>query len=177
MRSIQQKGLSTRALHVFAVAAAISASTFTTAIAQTPPVPVTDSQERSLGIRVVHPIPSRTDQTLAFPAQIVIPTAQLWVVSAPVAGMVASLSVARGDHVAHGQTIAMMQSPNFVSLQREYLHAVEQQVLLEQQVRRNTQLAETKALAQRLLEASQTEARQASVAVAERRQMLRLNGM
>jgi hypothetical protein len=30
---------------VLAVAAAISASTFTTAIAQTPPVPVTDSQE------------------------------------------------------------------------------------------------------------------------------------
>jgi RND family efflux transporter MFP subunit len=91
--------------------------------------------------------------------------------------MVASLSVARGDHVVRGQIIALMQSPNFVSFQREYLHAVEQRVLLEQQARRNTQLAEIKGLAQRLAEASQTEARQASVAVAERRQMLRLSGM
>lgn len=126
---------------------------------------------------MVRPIPSRTDQTLALPAQIVIPTAQLWVVSAPVAGMVASLSVARGDHVARGQVVAMMQSPSFVSLQRDYLHAVEQQVMLDQQVRRNSNLADVQALAKRVLEASQTEARQASVAVAERRQMLRLSGM
>jgi RND family efflux transporter MFP subunit len=107
----------------------------------------------------------------------VIPTAQVWVVSAPIAGMVASLSVARGDHVARGQIVAIMQSPNFVSLQREYLHAVEQQVLLEQQLRRNTILADSQALAKRLLEASQTEARQGIIAVAERRQMLRLSGM
>jgi RND family efflux transporter MFP subunit len=149
----------------------------THATAQSPQVPVTDSQARSLGVRVVRPTASRTDQTLAFPAQIIVPTAQLWVVSAPVAGMVESLSVARGDHVMRGQTVASMQSPNFVSLQRDYLHAVEQQVLLEQQVRRNANLADAQAVAKRLVEASQTEARQASLAVAERRQMLRLSGM
>ena len=159
------------------VAAVVLAGTFTMAVAEAPQVPVSDSQARSLGIRVVHPIPSRTDQTLAFPAQIVIPTAQVWVVSAPIAGMVASLADARGDHVGHGQIVAVLQSPNFVSLQREYLHAIEQQALLEQQLRRNTTLADSQALAKRLLEASQTEARQAIIAVAERRQMLRLSGM
>lgn len=142
-----------------------------------PLVSITEAQSRSLGIRVTRPIPSMVDQTLAFPAQIVIPTAQLWAVNAPIAGMVDSLLVARGDHVVRGQIIATLQSSNFVSLQREYLHAVEQEVLLNQQVRRNTTLAKVQALAQRLLEASETEARQASVAVAECRQMLRLSGM
>ncbi len=140
-------------------------------------VSITDAQSHNLGIRVARPIASIADQTLAFPARIVIPTAQLWAVNAPIAGMVESLLVARGDHVVRGQVIATLQSSNFVSLQREYLHAVEQEVLLNQQVRRNTTLANVQALAQRLLEASETEARQATVAVAERRQMLRLSGM
>ena len=87
-------------------------------------VKLSQAQIQSLGVRVAHPISSRTDQTLAFPAQIVIPTPQLWVVSAPVAGMVSSLSVARGDQVKQGQPLMILESPSFVSLQREYLHAV-----------------------------------------------------
>ena len=142
-----------------------------------PEVKLSQAQMQSLGIRVAHPISSPTDQTLAFPAQIVVPTSQLWVVSAPVAGMVTSLSVARGDQVQRGQQLVILESPSFVSLQREYLHAVQQEVLLTQQLRRNTELFEGKAAPWRVVEASQTEARQASFAVAERRQMLRLSGM
>ena len=142
-----------------------------------PEVKLSQAQMQSLGIRVAHPISSPTDQTLAFPAQIVVPTSQLWVVSTPVAGMVTSLSVARGDQVQRGQQLVILESPSFVSLQREYLHAVQQEVLLTQQLRRNTELYEGKATPWRVVEASQTEARQASFAVAERRQMLRLSGM
>lgn len=134
-------------------------------------------QATSLGIRVVHPVASPTDKTLPYPAQIVIPTPQLWVVSAPVAGMVINLSVARGDRVTAGQPLAFMESPNFVSQQRDYLHAVAQEVLSAQQLNRNTQLFQGNAVAQRVLEASQAEARQASIAVAERRQVLRLSGL
>lgn len=134
-------------------------------------------QATSLGIRVVHPVASPTDKTLPYPAQIVIPTPQLWVVSAPVAGMVTNLSVARGDRVAAGQPLAIMESPGFVSQQREYLHAVAQEVLAAQQLNRNTQLFQGNAVAQRVLEASQAEARQANIAVAERRQVLRLSGL
>ena len=140
-------------------------------------VMISPAQIQSLGVRVTHPVSSRTDQTLPYPAQIMIPTPQLWVVSAPVAGMVTSLSVARGDRVTPGQRLVTLQSPSFVSLQRDYLHAAAQDVLATQQLRRNTELFEGKAVPQRVVEASQTEARQASIAVAERRQMLRLSGL
>jgi RND family efflux transporter MFP subunit len=140
-------------------------------------VKVSPTQAQTLGVRVVHPVSSRTDQTLPYPAQIVIPTPQLWVVSAPVAGMVNGLSVARGDRVNSGQPLVTLESPSFVSLQREYLHAFAQDVLAAQQLKRNTDLFEGKAVPQRVLETSQTEARQASIAVAERRQMLRLSGL
>jgi biotin carboxyl carrier protein len=91
--------------------------------------------------------------------------------------MVTNLSVARGDRVTAGQPLAIMESPTFVSQQRDYLHAVAQEVLAAQQLKRNTQLFQGNAVAQRVLEASQAEARQASIAVAERRQVLRLSGL
>ncbi len=140
-------------------------------------VKLSPEQMQSLGVHVARPIPSRTDQTLPYPAQIVIPTPQLWVVSAPVAGMVTNLSVARGDRVNVGEPLVTLESPSFVSLQRDYLHAVAQEALAAQQLKRNTDLFEGKAVPQRVLETSQTEARQASIAVAERRQMLRLSGL
>ncbi|MDE2379388.1 efflux RND transporter periplasmic adaptor subunit [Bradyrhizobium sp.] len=140
-------------------------------------VKLTPAQVQNLGIRVARPVSSRTDQTLPYPAQIVIPTPQLWVVSAPAAGMVTNLAVARGDRITAGQPLVTLESPSFVSLQRDYLHAVAQEVLANQQLKRNADLFEGKAVPQRVLETSQTEARQASILVAERRQMLRLSGL
>jgi RND family efflux transporter MFP subunit len=140
-------------------------------------VKLTPEQARNLGVSVARPISSRTDRTLPYPAQIVIPTPQLWVVSAPVAGMVTNLAVARGDRVTAGQPLVTMESPSFVSLQRDYLHAVVQETLANQQLKRNSDLFEGKAVPQRVLETSQTEARQAGIMVAERKQMLRLSGL
>jgi len=91
--------------------------------------------------------------------------------------MVSNLSVGRGNRVNTGDLLVTLESPGFVSLQREYLHASAQEVLATQQLRRNTELFEGKAVPQRTLETSQTEARQASIAVAERKQMLRLSGL
>lgn len=140
-------------------------------------VKVNAAQMQTLGIRLVHPISSRTDLTLPYPAQIVIPMPQLWVVSTPVSGMVTSLAIARGDRVDAGQPLVNLESPSFVSLQREYLQAFSQEVLAAQQLKRNTELFDGKAVPQRVLETSQAEARQASIAVAEKRQMLRLSGL
>jgi RND family efflux transporter MFP subunit len=140
-------------------------------------VKLSEAQARNIGVRVTHPVSSRTDLTLPYPAQIVIPTPQLWVVSAPVAGMVINLGVGRGDRIAAGQPLVTLESPGFVSQQRDYLHAVAQEVLASQQLKRNADLFEGKAVPQRVLEASQAEERQASIVVAERRQMLRLSGL
>lgn len=140
-------------------------------------VKLTPVQAQNLGVRVTHPVSSRTDMTLPYPAQIVIPTPQMWVVSAPNAGMVTNIAVARGDRIQAGQSLVTLESPSFVSLQREYLHAVAQEALAAQQLKRNADLFEGKAVPQRVLETSQTEARQASIAVAERKQMLRLAGL
>ena len=56
-------------------------------------VKLSPDQVTSLGVRVIHPVASPTDKTLPYPAQIVIPTPQLWVVSSPVRA---------GDHDPRG---------------------------------------------------------------------------
>lgn len=140
-------------------------------------VKLSPEQATSLGVHVVHPVASPTDKTLPYPAQIMIPTPQLWVVSSPVSGMVTSLAVARGDRIKAGQPLVIVESPSFVSQQRDYLQAVAQESLAAQQLARTTQLFQGNATPQRVLETSQSEARQASIVVAERRQMLRLSGL
>ncbi len=161
-----------------ATAAALVAGAFALpASGADPEVKLTPLQAQNLGVRVARPMSSRSDRTIAFPAQMVVPTPQLWVVSTPAAGMVTSLSVARGDRIERGQPLVTLESPSFVSLQREYLQAVAHEALAMQQLRRNNELFSGRAVPQRVVEASETEARQANIAVAERRQMLRLSGM
>lgn len=156
---------------------AVTIAGFATASMAEEDIKISAAQVQTLGIRSVHPVSSRSDLTLPYPAQIVIPTPQLWVVSTPVAGMVTSLSVARGDRVDVDRPLVTLESPSFVSLQREYLQAFSQDVLATQQLKRNTELFDGKAVPQRVLETSQAEARQANIAVAEKRQMLRLSGL
>src|SRR5690349_20264600 len=101
-----------RSGRMLGVAVALGLIQFVPAIGADTEVKLSPVQAQNLGVRVAHPISSKTDQTLAFPAQIVVPTSQLWVVSAPVSGMVTSLSVARGDQVQLGQQLATLQSPS-----------------------------------------------------------------
>lgn len=156
---------------------ALALSSWPSALHAQAELKLSDAQARNLGVRLTHPVAVRTDLTLPYPVQIVIPTQQLRVVSAPMAGMVANLLVGRGDRVSAGQPLVILESPSFVSQQRDYLHALAQEHLASQQLKRNMDLFEGKAVPQRVLEASQAEARQAALVVAERRQMLHLSGM
>ena len=80
--------------------------------------------------------------------------------------------------LAPGQRLVTLQSPSFVSLQRDYLHAAAQDVLATQQLRRNTELFEGKAVPQRVVEASQNRGSAGRhCARRRRRQMLRLSGL
>ncbi|ACI94553.1 secretion protein HlyD [Afipia carboxidovorans OM5] len=159
------------------VAATVVTALATLASATEQELMLNPEQIHSLGIRTAHPVPSPTDQTVPFSAAIVIPTPHLWVVSTPIAGMVTSLAAARGEQVLRGQPLVTMESPAFVSLQRDYLHALAQDALQNLQLRRNRELLAGRAVPQRVVEASETEARQADIALTERRQMLRLSGM
>ena len=140
-------------------------------------VKLSDAQARNLGVRVTHPIASRTDLTMPYPVQIVIPTQQLWVVSAPVAGMVANLLVGRGDRATAGQPLVTLESSELrlpaARLSARDCAGASRQPAARAQRRsvRGQGRAATRARGQPGRSA------QAALVVAERRQMLHLSGM
>ena len=60
---------------------------------------------------------------LSAPAKVVIPPTQEYIVSATQAGFIEKLNAAVGDNVVKGQILAQLNSPDFLTLQWEYLKA------------------------------------------------------
>ncbi len=60
---------------------------------------------------------------LSAPAKVVIPPAQEYIVSAAQAGLIDKLNVAVGDKVVKGQVLAQLNSPDLLTLQKDYLKA------------------------------------------------------
>jgi RND family efflux transporter MFP subunit len=122
---------------------------------------------------------SRTDAATGrgYPARVVVPGNQLHVVSAPLAGMVESLSAAINQPVKKGQRLATLQSPSLVEIQRGLLQAATQAQLARESMARDEQLFKEGIIAEGRYLASRSRNAEAVAALAERRQALRLAGV
>ena len=110
------------------------------------------------------------------PAQVVVPNAQMRVVSAPLAGVVESLLVAPGMAVRKGQPLARLASPQALELQRDIHQTGAQAELTRQNWQRDELLFKEGLIAQSRLQASRVAALNADAAASERRQALGLAG-
>src|SRR5450631_548657 len=76
------------------------------------------NQKQTLGI-VTAPLPPKQQGELCgIPAQVVIPSNQLFTISTPLAAMVEQTLVGVGDSVTEGQLLATLQSPALAEAQR-----------------------------------------------------------
>ncbi len=112
-----------------------------------------------------------------YPARVAVPGNQLHIVSAPLAGMVESLSVAVNQPVKKGQRLASLQSPSLVEIQRGLLQAATQAQLARENLSRDEQLFKEGIVAEGRFLASRGRNAEAVAALAERRQALRLAGL
>ena len=102
--------------------------------------PVTPAQLQALGITL-----QRLDQPsvlrgLVYPARVVLPPQQEFVISAPVAGVVHRVLVAEHDVLQAGQPLLLLSSPDFGALQLEALEAANKHRLTQQTLEREKQL-------------------------------------
>jgi RND family efflux transporter MFP subunit len=111
------------------------------------------------------------------PAQVVIPGNQLFTVSTPLAAMVEQTLVGVGDSVKKGQILATLQSPALAEAQRGLLQASTQAQLAKDNLNRDEKLWQDGIIAESRYRATQSQYREASAALAERKQMLKLSGM
>ena len=111
------------------------------------------------------------------PAQVVIPGNQLFTVSTPLPAMVEQTLVGVGDPVRKGQTLASLQSPALAEAQRGLLQASTQEQLARENLPRDEQLWKDGIIAESRYRATHSMHIEATAALAERKQLLRLSGM
>ena len=138
---------------------------------------VSAGELENLGIRFVSPV--RVDEVAATEAtaRVVIPPAGEAVVGTPQSGLLTGLHVAVGDDVASGQVLAGLSSPEFLSLQGEFLDALNRHRLARNELERDRQLHEEGIISARRLQETSTRARIAETSLDEHRQLLRIAGI
>jgi RND family efflux transporter MFP subunit len=138
---------------------------------------ISESQRAALAIEVVSVEPTPLVSRPPLPGRVLIPNDRVAILAMRTEGVVLSLSVATGDRVTAGQPVALIGSPTFVLLQREFLDALSQRDLASATFERERQLAREGIVAGRRAVESQARLQEADARVEERRQGLILVGM
>ncbi len=135
------------------------------------------AQIAALGVQVQGIAARAGGGSIGVAAQVVVPQQQIHVVSAPLAGLVESLSVAMNSPVRRGQELARLQSPALGEAQRGYLHARSQAQLAKNSLDRDELLLREGIISGARHAATRAQHVQAQTLLAERLQALRLSGM
>ena len=130
-----------------------------------------------LGIFTAPLPPKQQGELSGMPAQVVIPGNQLFTVSTPLAAMVEQTLVGVGDAVSKGQILATLQSPALAEAQRSLLQTSTQSQLAKDNLARDEKLWQDGIISESRYRATQSQYREASAALAERKQQLKLSGM
>ena len=86
-------------------------------------IQISQDHFNNLGVTLGKLEPAKQIPVLTAPAKVVIPPTQEYIVSASQAGLITKLNVAIGDKVKKGDVLAQLNSPDLLTLQREYLKA------------------------------------------------------
>jgi cobalt-zinc-cadmium efflux system membrane fusion protein len=137
------------------------------------------SQENldALGVKLGKLEPVTQFPVLYAPAKVVIPPAQEYIVSTSQAGVVEKLNAAVGDKVAKGQVLAQLNSPDLLTLQREYLKADSAMQLASAIYQRDKKLLQEGVIADRRWQETSSEYHSAVSEADEHRQLLEIAGM
>lgn len=140
-------------------------------------VRLSDEQVRAAGIET-EPIEAEAGVgEIVVPGTVSVPPQQLRIVAAPAAGLVETLLVSPDEIVKEGAPIATLKSPDLIEQERAFLHALSDDNLATEKLRRDEQLFKEHIIAERRVIITRAEALQAHSALDERSQILTLSGM
>jgi cobalt-zinc-cadmium efflux system membrane fusion protein len=135
------------------------------------------TQISNLGIKLGKLEPVQQIPLLYAPAKVVIPPEHEYIVSAALAGLITQLSVAIGDPVEKGQVLAVINSPELLTLQRQYLKANSERSLALATYRRDKKLFAEGVISDRRWQETRTRYNGYVSAANEAQQLLEIAGM
>ena len=140
-------------------------------------LPLSAQQAKALGIESETLARAGAGIAAGLPAEVRVPNEQLRIVAAPLPGMLTGIEVAAGQSVKKGQALARIASPSLLGAERDFLQAAQAAQLAAQAARRDEQLFAEGIIAEARVQATRTSHEQAQVALAARREELRLAGV
>ena len=105
-------------------------------------IPLTETEIRALGIETAPIKVSSESFSPSYPAQVVVPNAQIRVVGANVAGLISRIDVATGEEITSGQNLCTISSPELLSQQQNFLQTIIELNLARLNLNRDKQLNE-----------------------------------
>jgi len=130
-----------------------------------------------LGIKLAKPEPSTRIPLLNAPATITIPPTHSYIVSATQSGLIDKLYVGLGDPVKKGAPLASLKSADFLTLQLNFLQALNDLQLARAEFIRNKELHEEGIIAAKRWQQAKTKFSILTSHYKEARQMLKIAGL
>jgi membrane fusion protein, heavy metal efflux system len=140
-------------------------------------ITLTNVQLYNLGIKLGKLEQVKQIPLLYAPAKVVIPPAHEYIISAAQAGLIRKLYVAVGDSVAQGQVLAEINSPELLTLQRQYLKANSERNLALAVFQREKKLLDEGIISDRRWQETRTRYAGKVASVNEAQQLLEIAGM
>jgi membrane fusion protein, heavy metal efflux system len=138
---------------------------------------LTPEQIKNMQIELASVATDSNAQSERYSAEVVLPTDQARLVTAPQQGLVDILKVSIGQEVKKGQVIAHLVSSDMVGIQSDYLQTLTKKNLAASALKRDAELLKDGIIAQRRLLETQSTYNELSAALAEKKQELLLSGM
>ena len=140
-------------------------------------VSITPERIKNLGV-VLGKLEQATQiPLLTAPAKVVVPPAHEYLVTASQAGLITKMNASIGDHVKRGDVLAELNSPDLVSLQRQYLKAENELQLGHITYQRDKKLFEEGVISERRWQETRSQYHAFVSEANEQRQLLEIAGM
>ncbi len=138
---------------------------------------VTEKQIQAMGINLLPLIANIQSGKASYPAKVVLPTNNEWVVSAPVNGLVSEILVEQGQKVNKGQALLRLDSPELARLQLDLLQAQNRAKLTQQTLKREEQLFKEGIIPERRWQEADSAYRDAAAVLTQAKAALVVSGM
>lgn len=135
------------------------------------------AQIQASGITTAALDAQQSGELSGIPAQVTVPSSQLFIVTTPLPAMIEQTAAGVGDTVKKGQLLARLQSPALAEAQRGLLQAATQEQLARDNLTRDEQLWKDGIISESRYRTTKSLYMEARAALTERKQMLHLSGM
>ena len=140
-------------------------------------VTLTAEQAKAAGIEVVQPATRTISEQITVRGMLHVPPQNMVNITAPLGGIVKRTPLLPGDHVKRGQTIVVLQDPEFIRLQQDYLTSKAKLDLAQLELKRQEALSADNVNARKTVEQARTDVAILHVAVKALSEQLALIGI